>query len=96
MPVSLPGKISIAVCLLFVFQFIFVFGMIFVNGFGAIVVFLQFTIVTASLGIIFGVLGLRKESGKARLAPVSALMVSGVFVLLFFVTLFGYAGSFGE
>ncbi|AJD90238.1 hypothetical protein JMA_09210 [Jeotgalibacillus malaysiensis] len=97
MLVSLPGKISFVVLLLLIAQFILLTVMVIENnGLGAIVVIVQFTPVTATLGLIFGAWSINKESGWLRFIPISVLAISAVYVLLFLSIMLGFAPSFGE
>lgn len=90
MPETLWGKISFGVLVLYIFQAILFVVMIFVHAFGGIVQFLQLTPYTATLGVVFGVIGVIKEKNTGRIIPITTLVISFMFISLFFFILFGY------
>ncbi len=93
MPRTNMGKISFAMLLILFIQIISIVTMLFVNGLGALTIIL-YAIVTAPLGILFGIVGITKESGSSVIVPWISTIISVTLLVLFFITLFGF--SFGD
>ncbi len=80
MPKSISGRISALILALFAVQFIyFVITAFNDNGFAVIVSLVTVIPFVVLTGIIFGVLGTRKEAGIRRLIPIMTLMISAFY-----------------
>jgi hypothetical protein len=91
---TLSGKLAAVMLLIFIIEFIaFIVAVFTNNGFGAMVSFIQYAPVTAILGLIFGVLGIKREAGIGKAISIITLMISLVFVSFSLFFIFGY--SFG-
>nr|WP_156129487.1 hypothetical protein [Jeotgalibacillus malaysiensis] len=94
MPKSISGRISALILALFAVQFIyFVITAFNYNGFAVIVSLVTVVPFVVLVGIIFGILGVKKEAGIRRLIPVLTLMISafygGFSIYLIFFWSFG-------
>jgi len=87
------GKISFAMLLILIIQIITIVNMLFINGLGALTIIL-YSFVTAPLGLVFGIGGIVKETGKGLIVPWVTTIVSAILLALFLITLFGF--SFGD
>ncbi|TMU83549.1 hypothetical protein FGG79_19150 [Bacillus sp. BHET2] len=88
---TLSSKLAAIILLVFVIEFIFFVVSIFSNnGFGAIVNFLRFAPITAILGLIFGLLGTKRETGIGKTISIITLIISIIFAVFFLFFLFGY------
>ena len=92
MPKTIPGKLSVVMLLVLVIHLLSIVIMLFENGLGAIII-VMYLIATAPLGMVFGIIGIIKETGNSLLLPWVTTIVSLLLLVLFFITLFGY--SFG-
>ncbi len=91
---TLSGKLAAVILMVFVIEFIgFMISVFSNNGFGAIVNFIRFAPITAILGLIFGLLGTKRETGLGKTMSVITLIISIIFVVFILFFLFGY--SFG-
>ncbi|WLR52531.1 hypothetical protein LC040_06435 [Bacillus tianshenii] len=94
MPKTLSGRLSAIILAAFVIQFIlFIISLFRNDGLGAILNFIKIAPYTALLGLIFGVIGTKKEIGKNKVIPIFALLISIAFAGMTLFFLFGW--SFG-
>ncbi|MDE4083619.1 hypothetical protein PO902_00820 [Planococcus maritimus] len=93
MPRTNMGKISFAMLLILFIQIISIVTMLFINGLGALTIIL-YSFVTAPFGLLFGISGIVKESGRSLIVPWVTTIVSVILLALFLITLFGF--SFGD
>jgi hypothetical protein len=89
-PKTIWGKIAVGVLIGLILQAVLFVVMLYENGFGAMVRFLQLTPYTATLGVAIGIIGLIKEKNSGKLVPTLALAISVIYTALFFLLLFGY------
>ncbi|MFD2924418.1 hypothetical protein [Halobacillus naozhouensis] len=94
MPKTIPGRLSALMIVVFIIQFVAFLFTLTMNGFGAIVGFIQVTPFTSLLGLMFGVIGAQKEKGKAKTIPVISLSVGVLYVIFWLYFLYGW--SFGR
>ncbi|TLS37057.1 hypothetical protein [Pseudalkalibacillus caeni] len=95
MPKTLPGKLSALFLLVFIMQIIlFLVSVLSNNGFGAIVTFIQLAPFTALLGIIFGIIGTARESGKGRSISIATVSIGSIFagIAIFFMFIWSFGG----
>lgn len=92
MPRTIMGRISLAILLILIVHIALIIIMWFINGLGALTLIL-YTVVTASLGLIFGIAGVVKEPNNTNTIPWVTIVISVILIALFLITLFGF--SFG-
>ncbi|MCA0970855.1 hypothetical protein LCM20_09655 [Halobacillus litoralis] len=92
MPQSIQGKLSGSMLVIFLLQIVWFVFMMSVNGLGAIVQFITVSSITSVLGLIIGVISLKKER-ENRMVPILTLIISVLFLSAMLFFLFGY--SFG-
>ncbi|MCA1054039.1 hypothetical protein LCM10_03485 [Rossellomorea aquimaris] len=88
---TLSGKLSAIILLVFIVEAMaFVIAAFSNNGFGALVNFMQYAPYTSIPGVIFGLLGMKKEEGIGRIISIMTFIISILFIILLFVLIFGY------
>jgi hypothetical protein len=91
---TLSGKLAAVILLVFVIEFVvFMVSVFSNNGFGAIVNFIQFAPITSILGLIFGLLGTKRETGLGKTISIITLIISIIFVVISLFLLFGYSSG---
>lgn len=92
MPRTIMGIISLVMLLILIVHITSIIIMWFINGLGALTLIL-YAVVTASIGLIFGIAGVVKEPRDTNKIPWITIIVSVILIVLFLITLFGF--SFG-
>ncbi|WP_226577626.1 hypothetical protein [Halobacillus litoralis] len=94
MPKTWSGKMAGIVLGVFLVQFIVFIVLVLNNdGLGAIVNFIKLSPMTIILGLVFGIIGTKKEAGTDKVLPVLTSILSVVFAG--FTWFFLYGWSFG-
>lgn len=88
MPKTFWGKISFGILAVIFLQSILFIVILFENGFESMIRFIALYI--APLGIVIGIIGFIKEKGYGKLFPTITLAINAIFIVLFFLVLFGY------
>jgi hypothetical protein len=87
-PKTFWGKFSFGIVAVIFLQSILFMVILFENGFESMIRFIALYI--APLGIVIGIIGFIKEKDYGKLIPTITLAINAIFIVLFFLILFGY------